>query len=264
MKLKLCNRLFAVLVGLGCTALASIAGQTEENLAIAEWIGRGINLGNTLESEHEGWWDDPANENMFEDFAAAGFDSVRIPVRWCLGDNPNQWATPRAATNAPYTIPPWLLNRVEEVVDWAVTNDLVVILNSHHDHWIKTSPDTNEVARFYAICEQISDHFQHYSDEDLIFEIMNEPYHAPAGANLSNDLCNDLHDHVLSIIRTNNPTRYVVYSGNSYGMMHIKDIRVPDDPYIIATFHNYDPYWFVQHGRDTTWGTPEQIQGVKK
>ncbi|MEM1217136.1 MAG: glycoside hydrolase family 5 protein, partial [Bacteroidota bacterium] len=46
-------------------------------------MGRGINLGNTLEPPTEGGWNNgPAQESHFDAYLAAGFSNVRIPVRW--------------------------------------------------------------------------------------------------------------------------------------------------------------------------------------
>ncbi|HKD37098.1 MAG TPA: hypothetical protein VKB78_09865, partial [Pirellulales bacterium] len=57
-------------------------------------FGRGINLGNALEAPHEGDWGVTLKESYFEAIASAGFDSVRIPVRWSA----------HAAESQPYTI----------------------------------------------------------------------------------------------------------------------------------------------------------------
>lgn len=79
-------------------------------------MGLGINLGNTLEAcgdwidssggvnSYETAWGSPTvTEEMIAGYAAAGFDSVRIPVAWSnlMGDD--------------YTVAPELLDRVETV-----------------------------------------------------------------------------------------------------------------------------------------------------
>ena len=49
----------------------------------AEAMGRGINLGNTMEPPTEGGWNNgPVQERYFDDYVAAGFSTVRVPVRW--------------------------------------------------------------------------------------------------------------------------------------------------------------------------------------
>ncbi|MFZ0035556.1 MAG: cellulase family glycosylhydrolase [Sedimentisphaerales bacterium] len=58
-------------------------------------MGRGINMGNTLEPPREGDWNNgPAQEYYFDDYKKAGFTCVRIPVRWDLHTD----------TNAPYKV----------------------------------------------------------------------------------------------------------------------------------------------------------------
>jgi hypothetical protein len=45
-------------------------------------LGRGVNLGNALEAPKEGEWGVTLREEYFHLIAEAGFDSVRIPIRW--------------------------------------------------------------------------------------------------------------------------------------------------------------------------------------
>ncbi len=51
-------------------------------------LGRGINLGNALEGPHEGAWGRKLEEADFPRIKNAGFDSVRIPVRWSAHEPP--------------------------------------------------------------------------------------------------------------------------------------------------------------------------------
>ena len=45
-------------------------------------MGRGINLGNTLSAPIEGNWAPPVEQSYFQDIAALGFKTVRIPIRF--------------------------------------------------------------------------------------------------------------------------------------------------------------------------------------
>ena len=86
-------------------------------------VGTCINMGNMLEPEKEGAWGGALI--VPEDFSrikAAGFDTVRIPVRW---HNKTQ-------QQAPWKVDPAWMDRVQTVVDQALAADLNVILNSHH------------------------------------------------------------------------------------------------------------------------------------
>ena len=67
---------------LGLWASAEVQAQVTPLLA-SQQMGRGINLGNTLEPELEGGWNNgPAQEVYFDQINEAGFTNVRIPIRW--------------------------------------------------------------------------------------------------------------------------------------------------------------------------------------
>src|SRR5262245_47703575 len=55
---------------------------------------RGINAGNALDAPTEGAWGPALDEAYFDAVAAAGFDHVRIPIRW----------NAHAAAAPPYTV----------------------------------------------------------------------------------------------------------------------------------------------------------------
>ena len=112
----------------------------------------GINMGNTLEAPVEGEWRAPASESLFDAYLAAGFRSVRVPVRW---DN-------HTARTPPYSIDAAWLDRVAEVVGWSTKRGLVTIVNSHHDTWLD-DPAAFEgmLPRFEAIWRQVGGH-THY------------------------------------------------------------------------------------------------------
>jgi aryl-phospho-beta-D-glucosidase BglC (GH1 family) len=84
----------------------------------------GWNLGNTLEPPcGEGCWSPAATQAMINSVAAAGFNTIRIPVAW--DSHANQ--------TAPYTINGSWLNRVKQVVDGSLAADLTVVINAHWD-----------------------------------------------------------------------------------------------------------------------------------
>ncbi len=87
--------------------LAANAGAAEPKDAFDynRLLGRGMNLGNALEAPNEGEWGLTLKEDYFEAIRRAGFDSVRIPIRWSA----------HAGAYAPYTIDERFFSRV----DWA-------------------------------------------------------------------------------------------------------------------------------------------------
>ncbi len=197
-------------------------------------MGIGINLGNTLDAPTEGAWAPVAQEQVIIDFKEAGFKHVRIPVTW---DN-------RSEKTAPYTVDTDEMNRVEEVVDWALDQDLYVILNVHHDDWLKKGGNTftqNNRNRFDAIWLQIVERFKN-KPAKLLFEILNEP------VDLTSANVDVLNARVLEIIRRVNPTRLVVFSGNDFTPINaLLSAAIPDaeDEYLIGNFHAYDPWPFA-------------------
>ena len=50
-------------------------------------------------------------------------------------------------------------------------------------------------------------------------------------------------------MRATNPTRPVVIGGQNWsGVDSLATIQYPDDPYLVPTFHSYDPFEFTHQG----------------
>ena len=92
---------------------------------IANDMGAGWNLGNSLESEYnETYWNNPkTTKKMIDAIAAKGFTTLRVPVRW-----DDHYSNP-----SNYTIDSSFMDRVETVVNYGLANDMYVILNVHHN-----------------------------------------------------------------------------------------------------------------------------------
>lgn len=226
---------------------AGSAAQVTPHDAIAQ-MRKGINMGNTLEPPYESGWNNPnAKEYYFDLYKEAGFNTVRIPVRW----------DKHTGTTPPYSIDESWLNRVEQVLDWGLERDLWIIVNSHHDDWIKDNyeiPSNRD--RFDSIWTQLSGRLAGKS-EKLIFEILNEPYGL---TKIQND---EMHARVLSIIRQTNPTRLVIFQGHNWGgSSELISAALPDDDYLIGSFHTYDPYTFGLLGQGK-WGSLSDIQIIR-
>jgi aryl-phospho-beta-D-glucosidase BglC (GH1 family) len=145
-KITIAQFIIFCLVATTGTAIAQLTPQEAIPL-----IQKGINLGNTHEAPYEGSWNNPrAEEYYFDLYKDAGFQLVRIPVRW---DN-------YTGKTPPYKVNETWLKRIEEVADWGLKRGLFVIINSHHDDWIKQSYTTANKARFDSIWTQIAFHFK--------------------------------------------------------------------------------------------------------
>ncbi|MFK7923030.1 MAG: cellulase family glycosylhydrolase [Bacteroidia bacterium] len=221
-----------------------LSAQLSPQVAVAE-MGRGINLGNTLEPPTEGAWNNgPAQESFFDTYINAGFTNVRIPVRW----------DQHTANTAPFSVDTSWMNRVEEVVDWGLSRGLYITLNGHHEDWLKNNYSNATLrARYDSIWVQIAERFQNKSDK-LLFEIINEPN----GMTVAQ--VDDLNQRILGIIRASNPTRIVIYGGNMYANSdQLLNAAIPNDNYIIGYYHAYDPWQFSGQGMGT-WGTANDYQ----
>lgn len=215
---------------------------------IRDKMMRGINIGNTLEAPYEGeWYPNPLREYYFDDIKEAGFTCVRIPVRW---DN-------HTAKTAPYTIDSQWMERVVQVVNWGLERDLYIIINAHHEEWIKSGYDQPEnIHRFNSIWRQISERFADKSQK-LMFEIINEP----KGLTLEN--LNQLNTSILSIIRETNPERIVLIGGNEWSNSEqLLAIDIPDDQFVMGYFHSYDPWQFAGEAVGE-WGSYDDVQALE-
>jgi aryl-phospho-beta-D-glucosidase BglC (GH1 family) len=236
--MKPLNQKKIVFIFIGLILSTIISAQITPHEAIKQ-MQKGINLGNTHEPPTEGGWNNPkAQEYYFDLYKDAGFDCVRIPVRY---DN-------YTGKTPPYKVSDAWLNRIEEVAEWGLKRGLFIVINTHHDDWIKSSYTEANKVRFDSIWSQIAVRFKDKT-EKLIFEIINEPHGLTKAQN------DDLHARVLSIIRKTNPTRLVIFQGHNWGGSdELLTAAIPKDNFLIGSFHSYDPYLFGLQGQGT-WGS---------
>ena len=110
-------------LGLLLTCLATGGAALGQNIHAAnKKLGRGINLGNALDGPKEGEWGVTLKAEYFQWIKEAGFNSVRLPVRWSA----------HAEETAPYTIDAKFAERVDWAIDQALKNRLNIIVNVHH------------------------------------------------------------------------------------------------------------------------------------
>jgi endoglucanase len=223
--------------------LASALSQSDARL------GACINMANMLEPPMEGDWGRAISETDFAEIKAAGFSTVRVPVRW----------SNHATDTAPYTIDPAFMARVEHVVGLARTAGLKVILNVHHYEDpagnVFTDP-AGQTARLAGLWKQIAARFAAQPDNALWFELLNEPHGNLTNANLVATL-----GPALAEVRATNRTRPVVIGGGSWsGVGSLATLALPNDAYLVVTFHTYDPFNFTHQG--ATWVTPTPPMGT--
>ena len=190
---------------------------------------RCMNMGNALDAPKEGEWGHVIAPGSFKVVADAGFDTVRIPVRWSAH-------TGRAPD---YKIDEKFFRRVTAVIDQALAQDLIVILNIHHFDELNTDPEDN-FAKFIALWSQIATRYKDLPDS-VYFEVVNEP-----NGNFKGDVMRKIVSEGFKTIRESNPTRILIMGGDEWsGIKTLPTIPRIDDPNQVYTFHYYDPFPFT-------------------
>ncbi len=251
-------------------------------LEFAAQLGAGINIGNSLESNStteylaennyqgspmkdlylsgeaglklETSWgnSEKISKAFIQGIKAAGFKTIRLPVSYV-----NHVKTELVDGKKVYTIDEQWLNRVQEVVDWALEEDLYIIINLHHDgadncdengnlnvfggeqaSWLSPLNHSGDAyaqmeAKFVSLWTQIATKFKSYSDH-LLFADMNEFHHKYGDP--ETEWCNaqnKLHQAFVDTIRStgdNNIGRYLIIPGYNTNIDHsINYLVLPTD-----------------------------------
>jgi endoglucanase len=198
-------------------------------------LGRGVNLGNALEAPKEGEWGVTLQEDYFQEIKAAGFNSVRIPIRF----------SSHAEAEAPYTIAPEFMARVDWVVENALDQGLNAIIDMHHYLEMFEFPAKHK-DRFVALWKQIAEHYADAPDS-VYFELLNEPN----GSLISEDW-NAILLETLVVVRQSNPTRSVIVGPTEwYSVAKLEELQLPEtDRNIIVSVHFYAPFQFTHQGAE--------------
>ncbi len=231
---------------------------TAEEITKAMTIG--WNLGNTLDApDGETSWGQPlTTKDMIDKLAELGFKTIRIPTSWG-----------KHTSGAPdYAIDEKWMDRVQEIVDWAMDNDMFVILNSHHDNdYYYPSAENHDKAVEYMtkIWTQVAERFKDY-DQHLIFESMNEPRLAGTqhewtfNSGVKECLeaaktildCNQACVDAVRAVGGRNTDRYIMaatYAASPYSA-YDNAYELPSDPSdkILLSIHAYTPYDLAMSG----------------
>ncbi|MDE6087166.1 MAG: cellulase family glycosylhydrolase, partial [Oscillospiraceae bacterium] len=232
--------------------------QNEDAQKIVDNITAIWSLGNTLDCYNVTWsvaefetaWGNPkTTKKMIDTVKAAGFNTIRIPVSWTdhideQGNIDSIW-----------------LNRVQQVVDYAMDNKLYTILNMHHDDYTWLNPtyaDEDAVKEKYIkIWQQIADRFENY-DTKLIFEGLNEPRVVDSpnewtgGTPEEHEVINDLLEEFVKTIRKsggNNPMRTLIVTTHAASIEKtaVEALEIPKDNNLIVSIHSYAPWKFTTY-----------------
>jgi endoglucanase len=213
------------------------------------WLGGGL-YANTTVYEMETAWGNPitTRENI-DAIHGAGFNAIRIPVTW------------HKAVDKEYVIREDWMARVKRIVDYAMDNEMKVIVNTHHDNSIfrlrDRFMDDSKIA-LERIWTQIAYTFKDYN-ERLIFEGLNEPRTLGTPGEWSggtveerNNL-NILNQIFVDTVRStggNNAYRVLMiptYAASSSAAA-LRALEIPEDSAegkIIVSLHLYAPWEFA-------------------
>lgn len=249
-------------------------GKMRKEMTSAEFteeMGLGINLGNTMEAywastdrkcsgasvigenravNYETCWGAiPTTKEAIEGMKKAGFDTVRIPVYW--GN--------KMAEDGTFTINQYWFERVDEIIEYARSSEMYVVINVHHydEYIIKNYSREEAVEIMGKIWKQIASHYKNFSDY-LIFEGYNENLGTVReGDSFTDDeifdYVNELNKVFVDTVRKtggNNKNRMLIVSGYWTNIDKTTDSRfiIPEDKTddrIMVSVHYIDNamYW---------------------
>jgi endoglucanase len=205
---------------------------------------------------------------MFSGIKKAGFSSVRIPVAWSN------------LMEAGNTIHPPLMDRVVEVVDMALAERLIVVLNIHWDSgwWTQFEKDEKgAMERYTRIWSQISKRFKDYP-QALVLESLNEEacfngiwdrYKNTGSKKKAYDLANRINQTFVDLVRNSgggNSQRQLLIAG------YCTDIDLTADPFFkmpadpaqrsIVSVHYYTPFGFTHLTKNEPWAKARRSWGT--
>ena len=295
--------LCCVLLALLSTGTAETTDVSAPDSAIemTRLMGNGINLGNTMEacnngvlggftwdipSFYETYWGQPVTTpEMLQAMKACGFDTIRIPVAWMTN------AT--HLNKGDYTISQKYLNRVEEIVNYALDAGMFVIINDHWDGgwWGMFGSDTAETREFAmeayrGMWRQIAEHFAGY-DWHVILESANEelgnsldqdsPLYCDDSIahslteNEKYELTNRINQAFVDTVRacgSHNADRFLLIAGFNTDIDHTTNsrFRMPQDTVdnrLLLSVHYYGPWSYCGASSAkgaTLWGRKKDFE----
>ena len=227
---------------------------------LASEMKAGWNVGNSLEAigGETNWGNPLISKRLIDSVKAAGFNMIRIPVAWSVFSDETY-----------YIIEESWLNRVEEVVNYVLDNDMYAMINIHWDNgWMQPTYDQQNYVndRLERMWKQIATHFRDYGDH-LLFagtnEVMKEgDYGTPTKEYYT--VQNSFNQTFITTVRKTggkNVFRYLVVQGFNTNIDHaVNFAQLPEDVVedrMLMEVHYYDPYNFAlnENSNISQWGS---------
>lgn len=235
-------------------AQADPTGMESNAVQLAAKFKLGWNIGNTLEAiGGETAWGNPLiSESYIQAVKQQGFTAIRLPCAW------NQFSDKTTAK-----IQDAWLNRVKQVVQYCVNNDMYVLLNIHWDGgWldnnINKAKQDSVNAKQKAFWEQIATTMRDF-DEHLMFASANEP---PAENAEQMEILISYHQTFINAVRSTggrNSYRVLVVQGPATDIDKTSNLMntLPTDMVkdrMMVEVHYYSPFQFCLLDGDASWG----------
>ncbi len=230
-------------------------GMESNAIQLAAKINLGWNIGNSLEAMggETGWGNPLITKELIDLVKKSGFNAIRIPCSF------NQYMSDTATAKLKTD---WL-NRVKEVVQYCVDDDMYVLLNIHWDGgWLenncKKEKQAANNAKQKAFWEQIATCLRDF-DEHLMFAGTNEPN--VENAEQMAVLQTYLQTFIDAVRSTGgrNSYRVLVVQGPSTDIEKTNKLMLtlPKDMVqnrLMVEIHYYTPWNFCGLARDAKWG----------
>jgi hypothetical protein len=227
---------------------------------VAQDMGIAWNIGNSLEVPKDPLaWGNPLPTKQLIDLAKkSGFGTIRLPCAW---DSHADQTTNTIKTE-------WLA-QVKTIIDYCISDNLYVVLNSHWDGgWLEENINASKKdevnKKQKAYWTQIANYFKDY-DQHLLFAGANEPgvqdaYGTVFGAERVSVLNSYLQTFIDAVRATggNNATRTLIIQGPHADIELAKSdwTTLPKDNVsgrLMAELHFY-PYQWALMESDADWG----------
>ncbi|CAN5444723.1 glycoside hydrolase family 5 protein [soil metagenome] len=228
-------------------------------IEINQKMATGFNLGNTFDGSQNSA-EFTKVRPLIDLYRSAGMKHIRIPVTWMEGFTDN---LADSSGNLNKKNP--RLKQLEKTVDYCLKNGMVVMINAHHERWLKNNYDGSQSfkSRFSNLWTGIANEFKNRSS-NLIFEVLNEPEgnlgdwnHAlkpsdPLALTRTREV-NQLGYDAIRRTGGSNSTRVVVVAPNGLGNQSMFKQVYPSraelpgagkDPFVMVSVHTYDPWVF--------------------
>ena len=234
----------------------SAPGQDSESIAVGDPEG--------ADNAETAWGNPLVTKKTIKAVRDAGFNAIRIPVRWqCHMSISRIW-----------------MDRIKEVIDWCLEYNLKVIVNVHHEKWLESRPlyanKEENCQKLALLWLNIANELNKY-DYRVAFAGTNEVHEPdkwgkPTAENLN--VQNAYNQTFIDIVRAtgmNNAKRHLIvqtYACNADYGLYNGDFIIPTDiegnDYMSVELHYYNPWEYVGSGECYYWGEPYKQYGASQ